>query len=353
MTVFGVQTWIGPDPQKYAHRIYDIGCRETRVEVRWRDVEPVQVPYGTPGQYHWTTSLTDEYIRKCASASLRPVPILYLPPGWASNYRGVTTDLVAWGRFCYECVKRYGPGGTFWQENPSLPQYPITLYEIGNEPNFWTYEGNGTYPNGVPVWNGYPEEYVPIFNSAAGGIRARATELGQHIDVIIGGLGFREPGYETPGVWNPFNFLDVLQGNGISIPDAVGFHPYGWNLGPEYGAADSPASAYQNTNGRIKRMVNKLIQMGWSNVGLDITEDGIPSPPLHPQYPDVLGRYNYFRDTVTTIKNTYQTPSVPVRRYCAFAWSVDNSPDNFNIALDDSAYTLLDAGNGYRDGING
>jgi hypothetical protein len=349
MTVFGVQTWIGPDPQKYAHRIYDIGCRETRIEFRWYQIEP-NPPDPITGAHNYQWSIPggpDEHVRWCAQASLYPLPILFFPPGWAAlNNDGVPTDLAAWGNFCYECAKRYGPSGTFWQENPSLPQYPITVFEIGNEPNFWN--------KNPTVWRGYPEQYVPIFNTAASRIRSRASESGHHLDVIIGGLGFREPHYETPGVWNPFNFLDIVQGQGISLPDAVGFHPYGWDLGPEYGAADSASTAYSNTSGRIKRMLNKLSQMGWTN-GLDITEDGIPAPPKHPQYPDTpasWARYNYFHDTVVNIKNAYQgTP--PVRRYCAYAWSLDTSGDNFNIASDDAVYTLQGAGVGYGNGING
>lgn len=34
-------------------------------------------------------------------------------------------------------IKRYGPGGSFFKENPDLPERPLQYLEIFNEPNFW------------------------------------------------------------------------------------------------------------------------------------------------------------------------------------------------------------------------
>ncbi len=38
--------------------------------------------------------------------------------------------------FLTQAVARYGPGGSFWAENPSLPKRPIRTWQIWNEPNF-------------------------------------------------------------------------------------------------------------------------------------------------------------------------------------------------------------------------
>jgi hypothetical protein len=293
----------------------------------------------------------DERVRRCVSAGLRPLAIVYLPPPWANaTGRGVPTDLPAWDRFCYECVKRYGPQGTFWQENSSLTPYPVTVYEIGNEPNLWTPDN---------TWRGTYTEYASMFQVAANAIRRRATEVGQHVDVIIGGLAAIGNGNQFS---DAADYLDLIKPLIPNPPDAVGFHPYGFNQYPNP-PAPSATAAYDNTSGRLKNMVLHLSQMGWSSVGLDITEDGIPTPdyppppasPSFPQYPESPtpqgpGRYDYFRNTVINIKNTYQTSTPPVRRYSVFTWSTDPL---WNIAYDDAAYTLRDAGNGYRDGING
>ena len=39
-------------------------------------------------------------------------------------------------RFVSGAVERYGPGGSFWAEHPSLPQRPIRTWQIWNEENF-------------------------------------------------------------------------------------------------------------------------------------------------------------------------------------------------------------------------
>jgi hypothetical protein len=39
-------------------------------------------------------------------------------------------------QYVYRFVKRYGPNGDFWQENPGLPYYPIKYYEMWNEPEW-------------------------------------------------------------------------------------------------------------------------------------------------------------------------------------------------------------------------
>ena len=46
------------------------------------------------------------------------------------------------GQYVYKFVKRYGPNGDFWQENPGLPYYPIKYYEMWNEPEWGIKDGH-------------------------------------------------------------------------------------------------------------------------------------------------------------------------------------------------------------------
>ena len=46
------------------------------------------------------------------------------------------------GQYVYKFVKRYGPNGEFWQENPGLPYYPIKYYEMWNEPEWGIKDGH-------------------------------------------------------------------------------------------------------------------------------------------------------------------------------------------------------------------
>lgn len=41
-------------------------------------------------------------------------------------------------------LRRYGPGGSFFRENPTVPYHPVTAYEIFNEPNFGYMVPNST-----------------------------------------------------------------------------------------------------------------------------------------------------------------------------------------------------------------
>jgi hypothetical protein len=373
MTVFGVQTHLGPDPADiWPPLISSIGCRETRVDFHWSWIEQGHVPYPTSGQYNWDTPNAgnggeppDLIVSRCAQAGLYPLPVLGDPPDWAKNSNGVITDLLAWGRFCYQCVERYRPGGTFWQAHPELqPQHPITTWEIMNEPNQMS-----------SVWSGSPQDYVNIYNTARSWIKARAGETGTSADVILGGLAWFDGNQQNPdGSWSygTIWYLTTLSQDGLVTPEAIGFHPYGYNE-PGVVSADgwgSGTAAYVNTIDRIKQLQNYLGST-WSSA-IDITEDGIPlydfrpsppgssNPPAHfsdPAYPGYnhngrYDRYDYFWYTLTAIQQSYPR----VRRYSAYTWiSTKGAPEyypyyNFDIVADDGAH-LLTAGEGYEDGI--
>ena len=44
-----------------------------------------------------------------------------------------------WSSFLRDAVERYGPEGSFWEENPELPFMPIRRWEIWNEENIVTF----------------------------------------------------------------------------------------------------------------------------------------------------------------------------------------------------------------------
>ena len=39
-------------------------------------------------------------------------------------------------QFVKQAILRYGPRGTFWTENPTLPRKPLRTWQVWNEPNF-------------------------------------------------------------------------------------------------------------------------------------------------------------------------------------------------------------------------
>jgi hypothetical protein len=245
MTRWGVLGGASAIPLYRGQSIYNVGCREVRVIFRWRSVESVQ------GTYDWT--IPDAIVRSCAQASLFPVPILIDTPAWMNpDRRAPPSDLWAWAGFCYTVAGRYKPGGAFWQANPSLPQYPIKLYEIWNEPNLFGQD-----------WIGSASQYASLYNVALYWIHS----LNAGVEVMVGGLAYAPDPLAAGG------YLDQLKAQGINTPDAVGYHPYGFSARID-GSANT---AYSNTISRIKRCENKLNDLGWIYAGLDITEDGIPT----------------------------------------------------------------------------
>jgi len=116
-----------------------------RIGALWRDVEP------NPGQFDF--SYLDLVVGQAAAHGIRVLPFPYGTPGWIDkDCSGLTesqcervpplaTDAArnAWKEFLKALAGRYGPGGTFWQENPGTPALPIREWQIWNEPSSPTY----------------------------------------------------------------------------------------------------------------------------------------------------------------------------------------------------------------------
>jgi Beta-galactosidase len=118
------------------------GVQSVRVIVPWSAFEPV------PG-YHPFGAL-DQTIRAAAQNRLGLLPVVVYTPQWASSapvglpdfrrelYPPANVD--NYGRFLRVLIRRYGPRGSFWAENPRLPKRPLREYQIWNEPSaryFW------------------------------------------------------------------------------------------------------------------------------------------------------------------------------------------------------------------------
>jgi hypothetical protein len=109
-----------------------IGARTVRMQLSWGWVEPNR------GQRNW--QLFDSQVRGAAQAGVGVLPVLIGVPNWISGSN--TTPPVRseeersqYRRFLDDAVERYGPNGTFWLLNPTLPKIPIRTWQVGNEPN--------------------------------------------------------------------------------------------------------------------------------------------------------------------------------------------------------------------------
>ena len=107
------------------------GVASERFEIAWDLVEP------QPGSYDFAA-----IDRKVAAAAHNDVDVLGLvvrTPGWAATDAGnpfsAPKDPAAYAAFLRTLIGRYGPRGTFWAANPSLPRRPVRNWQIWNEPN--------------------------------------------------------------------------------------------------------------------------------------------------------------------------------------------------------------------------
>ncbi|HVE69559.1 MAG TPA: hypothetical protein VNB64_13360 [Solirubrobacteraceae bacterium] len=112
------------------------GVESVRFAFYWRDAQPDE-PFVT--RYR----RTDRMVRAAARAHLWVLPTVLGTPRWArhdpDHYASRPRDPDDFGRFMGELVGRYGPRGTFWEENPGIPRRPIRVWQVWNEPDHRTF----------------------------------------------------------------------------------------------------------------------------------------------------------------------------------------------------------------------
>ena len=119
----------GQDRCEEAQLAQATGVQAVREDIGWASVEP------SPNVYTWAS--TDALVAAVDEAGLMLLPILRDPPGWAAPTKSsLPSTADAYAAFVAATVSRYGPGGTFWRANPSLPSNPIVWYELWNEPYY-------------------------------------------------------------------------------------------------------------------------------------------------------------------------------------------------------------------------
>ena len=184
------------------------GVRTARFVVDWRAVQPEP-----NGDLQWRQ--IDRYMRGLAQHSLEPLPLLFATPGWvARNYIRAplfsASARAAWRKFVRAAVARYGPGGSFWTENPDLPPDPVHYWQIWNEqnsPDFWA-----PGPS--------PRSYAKLLKISADTLHA--TDPGAKI--VLGGMF---EGNVSFGAILSWRYLAELYRVGAARDfDVVGAHPY-------------------------------------------------------------------------------------------------------------------------------
>lgn len=136
--------FIGISPQSAASStdfelMREAGVDSVRLPLNWSSVES-QSPLVAPPEW----AAFDREVGLAAEAGIAIMPFVWATPDWAAPR---TIDLPvrsswqrwAWTSFLREAVRRYGPRGSFWEENPEVPFLPIRRWEVWNEENIVTF----------------------------------------------------------------------------------------------------------------------------------------------------------------------------------------------------------------------
>jgi hypothetical protein len=150
----------------------------------------------------------DSSVTLSVQAHLRPYAILMLP---ASH--GAVADAAQMAVFVRAFALRYGPSGSFWAQNPSLPYLPVTSFEIGNEPNATP---DPTLPPNWAQTEG-PVGYALVYEAARNALHL-VDPTGK---AIVAGM--LDSG--MTGLAGALRYYAA-----IGPMDAVGFHPYNYFL---------------------------------------------------------------------------------------------------------------------------
>jgi hypothetical protein len=200
------------------------GVESIRLPLQWSGVQPTR-----KGGYNWEGF--DQSVEIAALNGIEVLPVLAGTPKWLSGKeQTMPIDTAAqrsgWTAFLKAAVKRYGPGGEFWQEHAQRgpgPDYqpairravPIRTWQVWNEANFFYF----AYPVSA-------QRYAKLLTSSSRTIKA--AEPGAK--VILSGLFGRPNAHGTRGM-PAATFLEQLyKFPGIkSRFDGIALHPYAAN----------------------------------------------------------------------------------------------------------------------------
>ena len=143
-------------------------------------------------------------------------------------------------------MRRYGSGGSFWAENPSIPQRPIRAWQVWGEPN-----GKSYWPTGPN-----PGQYTAMLKTVSAGIRA----VDPGAEVVTGSLP------NTSNGMDPDRFLKGMYAAGAKGSfNTVASNPYS-DTAPGVLDLLQGARRIMNANGDAASKL-WVTELGWASSG--------------------------------------------------------------------------------------
>jgi hypothetical protein len=265
-TFWGVVPQGVPSEEQWA-KLKTGGVDSVRIPIDWSVLEP------SKNSYNWAE--TDALVKRTAAAGLEMLPFIANAPAWAVPQATVPGTggakaparlpvsgpaASAWSAMLKQLVRRYGPNGTLWAQNPTIVKRPIRNWQIWNEPNF---EYFIAHPNAA--------EYGKLVKLSFTALRSADPGA----QVILAGLFARPKGGKAKGATNPYasKFLQTMYEKTPGVKtkfNGVALHPY--------------TGKYQELTPEIEEVRQVLTANKDATKGLWITELGWSSqpPPANP-----------------------------------------------------------------------
>jgi hypothetical protein len=287
---WGVSPQNPPSTEQFQH-LRAGGVDSVRIPISWAATQPFS---GSEANF----SASDILVAGATAAGIDVLPFVYDAPAWAVPSVRVPgsrakapktvpvktgTERVAWSNFLKLVVARYGPGGSFWVANPTLPVAPIRTWQIWNEENFKYFVARPS-----------PADYGKLINLSYTAIKS----VDPGAKLILGGM-FARPGeaklkVKPPQAYYASDFLDRLYSSTPGIKkkfSGVALHPY--------------TSTYQQLTPDIEEFLTVLKANHDAGKKLWITEIGWSSEPKSPgdsfakgpkgQVTQLNGAFNLFK----------------------------------------------------------
>jgi hypothetical protein len=190
------------------HRVHVGFLRQT---FDWSKIEVA------PGRYSF--GLEDRFVLAAAGHGIRVLPVLFNPPSFRSSApanprRGTYPPARAsdMANFAKVLVRRYGPRGTLWNDNPGLRRYAIRHWQIWNEPSLPVY-----WPSGPS-----PKRYVKLLRTVGKGIK----KLDRKADIVSAAV----PPSQLPGAVPILRYIrGIFKAKGRTAFNTLAINSYARN----------------------------------------------------------------------------------------------------------------------------
>ena len=174
------------------------GVTAMRMPFYWNNIEPQR------GRFDF--GAIDRFVAATAKQHIELLPIALRTPPWAAKHPKLDNSPPAntsdYAQFLTGLIKRYGPQGSFWKENPKLPKQPIETWQLWNEPNHDHYWSDQPYAAG----------YVALARAASSAIHKADP------NATVVAAGFADRSWES--------ISQIYRAGAKGVFDAIAIHPY-------------------------------------------------------------------------------------------------------------------------------